>query len=341
MSYSLYINPDRPSWLKFRMDGIGGSDVASIRGHSPWTSPRQLAHDKKNRVEGEDISDKPKVKAGVILEPVIRRMFAENHPELFVFPTNIGDGITTFVSDERPWAMADLDAIAIDVANPDRKPIVVEIKTAHMPFAKDWKETWRGSDGVPKHYLEQVEHYFSITGWDEAYVVVWIDGFDYREYHFKRDDFSVDEVAKDVDEFWTRYVLGDEVPDQISPSDSKLAMAAHPNPGTELLHLDSDSEVEEVLELVDALTEAKNVKKTAEAQIADASVRLKDIIGDAKGIATEYGNITWVKNMRPKVDLDAMRDDDPIVVAAYDKLREKHTVQVPVDGGIRWNRKTK
>lgn len=334
-NYTLMTNPDRTSWLKSRQDGIGGSDVAAILGDSPWKSPYGLWGEKTQNIEAKDISQNPRVEAGTRLEPLIREWFQDLHPDLYVFPTDIEGSITTFVSKDRPWAMADLDGIAIDLDNPKRKPIVVEIKTAHTPYATEWRDPSFGNAAIPKHYLDQVLHYLSVTGWDEAYVCVLIDGWDLREYHITRDDMLIDSNDAKVDEFWTENVQKRISPPPTTKADGQSIFANHPA-SQGIRHLTSEGEQEDFEELIDDWSDAKEKVQAAEAVLDAATCALKAAIGNDKGVALDSGTITWVKKTRPKTDTKAMLAEDPDLCHAYDELKAKHTEKIPADGGLRW-----
>ena len=67
-------------WLELRSHGIGGSDVAAIMGLSPWRTPYQVWADKVLGIR-EDISGKPAVEWGTILEPVVGEHYKSLHPD--------------------------------------------------------------------------------------------------------------------------------------------------------------------------------------------------------------------------------------------------------------------
>ena len=62
-------------WVEARKSGIGGSDVASIMGLNKYSSPLEVWMEKTGRAETPDISDKPPVYWGVILEDVVADEF--------------------------------------------------------------------------------------------------------------------------------------------------------------------------------------------------------------------------------------------------------------------------
>ncbi|MFI3213996.1 MAG: YqaJ viral recombinase family protein [Eubacteriales bacterium] len=65
-------------WLDYRRTGIGGSDVASIFGVSPFGTARDTYYDKLNIVSAfDDEANKYQKKIGHLLEDVVAEMFSE------------------------------------------------------------------------------------------------------------------------------------------------------------------------------------------------------------------------------------------------------------------------
>jgi len=151
----MYQYKTRDAWLKARKKYIGGSDVACILGYNPWKTNRQLYQEKKGLVMPDDLSDNPLVAYGTNAEPLIRELFALDHPELKVeyIPEN------SWRNSKYPFAAASLDGFLTDENG--RKGIL-EIKTATITSgqqAAKWK------DRVPDNYYCQVLYYLGVTEW--------------------------------------------------------------------------------------------------------------------------------------------------------------------------------
>lgn len=71
---------DNAEWLQQRTHGIGGSDVAAIMGISKYKSAYALYMEKVGLLQPEDISDKPAVHWGCVLEPIVGEEYKKNHP---------------------------------------------------------------------------------------------------------------------------------------------------------------------------------------------------------------------------------------------------------------------
>ena len=66
----------RYEWLRYRKQGIGGSDVAAILGISKWNSAISLWLNKTNQTE-DDTQENEAMEWGTIMESVIRNHFAK------------------------------------------------------------------------------------------------------------------------------------------------------------------------------------------------------------------------------------------------------------------------
>lgn len=324
--FTVEITPTRKLWLRARNTGLGGSDAPTIMGHSPWKTPYRLWLEKTGRERPEDISDSPKVLAGTLSEPLIRRMFANRHRELEVTAGNDLFGaqpgsVVTLRSTSHPFMLGDLDGIAVDEAGVAH---VLEIKTAHMPSASQWDE------GVPAHYLDQVDHYLALTGLSGAYVVVWIDGWDYREFFVPRDEARIAALVAAEEKFWN-HVTADTPP---APESAPDLAYAHSDPSKEMRPLTGE-EAKAAAELIAAYTTSRATEKEAKAAADAAAIAIEKMVGDFKGISTPVGDAVWLRRRVKRVDRKAMEKDAPDVVGAYRALEDTHAVETIQNGGIR------
>lgn len=298
---------ERDEWLDFRRSHVGGSDVAAIMGLSPWRTAYQVWAEKTGLVEPEDISDRPRVEWGTRLEEEVARKFNDVHgPERHwvVRPS----GYSVLVDDDRPWAMATLDGI---VNGGGDGLAVFEAKTAHFPTSRAWGESGSGASGVPAHYLAQVNHYLSVTGWGRAYVAVLIDGWDYREYVVERDGADVGAVTEAVDRFWHDHVEAG-VPPEVTGDDGSALFEAHPKALADYAEGDVSQ-----LELVEEWREATSRERRAKREAADLANRLKSQIGDAAGLAFPEGRLTWSRTLASRFDGRALKSADPDTYERY------------------------
>lgn len=299
---------DREAWLDQRRKGVGGSDVAAIMGLSPYRGAYEVWAEKSGLIEAPDISDKPAVIWGNILESVIGDHYAESHPDREVRRLN-----AVCQSIERPWAQASLD---YEVKDPDLGWGVLEIKTAGQRSEGKW------DDGVPLFYQTQVAHYLSVTGRQFADVAVLIGGQDYREYRIMRDEDDMRAVESAVDEFWRRVQTGEEPHVDGSPGEAEALFK---------LHQTSDGEVWDCGDMPREVADYIYYKETADAakdRLEKAGNALKRLIGDRKGIKCPDYIVTWPRGTRKTFDKKRFMTEHP-------DLYEQYVNVGPSNSGIR------
>lgn len=271
---------DNDGWLEQRKHGIGGSDVAAIMGLSPWKSPLEVWLEKTSRASAPDLSEKESVAMGTELEGDVLEMYRRRHPTFRVQRVN-----AILVDKVRPWAQASLDGITRD---PELGWGVLEIKTGSRE--SEW------ADGVPLHYLTQVTHYLSVTGYPFADVAALIGdyGLHYHEYRVMRDDDDLQSVVESVDEFWADYVEKDAMPPYVSalPSEGKALHEMYKRSDGEM----EPSDAERTEKLAALTLELSDKLADATAQKLSASNELKRLVGEHKGIITPDYVITWVRS---------------------------------------------
>ena len=303
---------DRDAWLEVRRHGIGGSDVAAMMGLSPYRTPCETWAEKSGLIESPDISDKPSVMWGNILEPVIGDHYKSLHPDRTVKRLN-----AVCRSKERPWAQASLD---YEVKDPDLGWGILEIKTAGARSADQWDE------GVPLYYLTQVTHYMSVTGRPFADVAVLIGGNDYREYRVMRDEDDIRAVDEAVDAFWKRVENGD-APDVGGSVTESQALFRQFGTGTDHIEDYGADPDELTLYLI-----AKQQRDAAEELLKLRSNKLKQLIGEEKGFECDSGRVTWSRGVRTSFDSKRLKEELP-------DIYERYATQRPADYGIRFSKR--
>ena len=298
----------RDEWLEARNNGIGGSDAGAVMGLNPYRSPLEVWLEKTGKVEPKDLSDKEAVEWGTRLEPMVAQKFADNHPELKVLRKN-----ATMVSVDRPWAFANIDR---ELRGDGRG--VLECKTAGLRSADQWVY------GPPEHYIAQIQHYLSVTGWDFAWCAVLIGGQEYREFYIPRDAEDIAAIDKAVDAFWNEYVVKNVMPKMTGMRSESGALAGmYASPSDEYLSV-MDADMPELGEISDL----KRQIKALEERKSKAENIVKAAIGEAKGIESESVRATWVRSTQMTFDRKRFEADHP-------DLADEYTERKPKDGGLR------
>ena len=189
-------------WLDAR-HGIGGSDASAVLGMSPYKTNVELWEEKCNIRTPDDISDREYVKYGHDAEPLIRSLFALDHPEYSVeyFEDNM------IRNEKYPWAHASLDGELTDKFG--RKGIL-EIKTTNILNPMQ-RQKWDGR--IPDNYYIQVVHYLLVTEYDFVELRAQLKSewkgeirLSARDYHIERSEVLEDiEMLKEEEEqFWQK-----------------------------------------------------------------------------------------------------------------------------------------
>ena len=206
----------KEDWLNMRGKRIGGSDSSSVMGANPWMSNVDLWRIKTWRTQQKDISENPAVTFGVKAEPLLRKLFALDHPDLKVgYKEN-----NMFIDDQMPFAHYSADGWLTD----DRGRMgLLEIKTSTIT-SQAQRDKWQPK-AMPTNYYIQLIHGLMVTGYDFAYLRAYLrydfDGEFWahvKEYTIERNDVLEDiEKLKEAEiEFW-KNVTNDTEPPLLLP----------------------------------------------------------------------------------------------------------------------------
>lgn len=135
-------------WLYLRRSTIGGSDAGIILGVNPWQTPRDLWFSKR---EPEDLSGKPEVALGIILEPYAKELRKHDRDLSLMHPGSVSERPGTWRHPEHVWMTANVDA-------------VLETGFLEVGHGQEYKVTGKKWDSVPEYYYAQVQHYMVVTG---------------------------------------------------------------------------------------------------------------------------------------------------------------------------------
>lgn len=161
-------------WLEQRQSGIGGSEIASILGVSPFKSAVTLFYEKLGMLENKPATTA--MQLGNLFEPAIIKAFKQEFPTIRVHYENL-----TFASLEDPRFRANPDAIIEDQAG---NLSILEIKFT----SQYWTE-------IPQHYKYQVLWYMFVTGLKNPATLYAVTGGSLRAFTVEWDD-SLMELVK-------------------------------------------------------------------------------------------------------------------------------------------------
>lgn len=198
-------------WLRWRHDGIGGSDTPALMGENPWRSAKALFAEKSAPSKygsARPAPPKPAVadlfatapaapppppdrryrsaaSRGTALEPYARDLYNRH----------IGANLQPMClqSIDRPWQRASLDGFCAASRR------ALEIKCGDKVYAHT--ET---TGEVPKYYIGQLQHILAVSGFDAIDFWVWLPGKTPLLLTVPRDDAYIARMTAMQAEFWTR-----------------------------------------------------------------------------------------------------------------------------------------
>jgi putative phage-type endonuclease len=187
-----------------RKDRIGSGDAPVIMGVSPYKTSFCLYLEKTGVIPEEDISHRPAVFLGNVLEPIALDAFVANghlltHRQLHIARTDY------------PWATATIDGI-------DEHERVIEVKTSGFsnPLA------WRPLEHIHSHWFAQVQHQLWVAGKSEGIIVLLApDGMTW--WPIKRDQDYIDAMMVAECRFWEQVCGIADPPAPSTEADMRLA----------------------------------------------------------------------------------------------------------------------
>lgn len=267
---------DRTTWLGWRRDRLGSSDIAGVLGVSRWSSPRSVWADKLGLLDDGDRVESDKMRYGRYAEHMFSQWFADE--------TGLSlDSHQACVTHENGWAAASVDAFVFEGAPNGRKRVdwvtalgVCEMKTEGI--GRMWAD-----DGVPDDYWAQIQWQLHVTGAERGWFAV-LHGWRFELLEVARDEPYIAQIALTAETFWQDHVIGGVPPATIGhPADFDALTAQYPT---------HDEGVEAVLDPTIwnlyrlALAQAKDV----DANVARHRAALAAQLGDA-----EYGTVDGVR----------------------------------------------
>ena len=148
-----------------------------------------------------------------------------------------------------------------------------EAKTTNWRLAEEWDD-----DQVADHAEVQVQHGLAVTGRSHAWVVVLIDGRDFRFRRVERDEALIATLIAMEEEFWAQYVLPGLAPapeaNALDTIKAQYALVERPTIET--------ADPTRVRELLADRAEGKATEKAGKAQADVAEAGLRLLLGDAE-----------------------------------------------------------
>ncbi|MCH5191883.1 MAG: YqaJ viral recombinase family protein [Oscillospiraceae bacterium] len=180
-------------WLEWRKHGsqgdipytLGGSDIATVFGVSPWKTPLELWLEKHGDIPRKEPNNPKQLAMGHLQEPVVAHLFGEETGLSYYEDTNL------YQHPDYPWALANIDR---RYTTEDGEDAILECKTTSFHIRDHW------ADGIPYYYELQVRFYMAVLNINHAAIACsW--GFnpenDFKYYFIER-DLEVEEMIFSV-----------------------------------------------------------------------------------------------------------------------------------------------
>lgn len=287
---------DHDVWLRYRKQGIGGSDAGAICGLNPYVSPISVFLDKTSDVT-EDM-DNESMRQGRDLEAYVAQRFMEETGKKVRKCNRI------LQNENHPFMIADVDRLIVG------ESAGLECKTA-SPYSSDkWK------DGrIPEHYLLQCHHYMAVTGAKAWYIAVVIYGREFKYAKIERDEELIQYLVSIEREFWYRHVKTCTMP---SPDGSKVADEVLQN-----YFRESDKEKQVTLQEFDKQLERRDEltdmieKLDKERRQIDQNIKLA--MAEAE-VGVGSGHIVnWKSYVSSRIDTERLKKEKPEIYKDYCK----------------------
>lgn len=191
----------REDWLKFRLNGIGGSDASCVIGLNNWKTNRELWLEKVNKVY-EEIEDNESMEFGRDAEDSIRYLFTIKNKKKYVvdyLPNTI------LTNNEHPYLIYSPDGLLSELET--GKKGIWECKTGKINSAAD-KDKWENGN-MPESYYIQCLHGLIVTGYDFVILTAYLEYEDVNgnEYFIQKNyRIDRDKVVGDLE-----YLKGKEI----------------------------------------------------------------------------------------------------------------------------------
>ena len=232
----------REEWLALRKPYIGGSDVASVLGLSPWRTPYQLWAEKTGR-QVEEPKNPLSLELGSYEEDFVARKYAQL----------TGRTVRNFgymVCDDESHLCADIDRLVV----PDGESIAAyreDIRTDVILECKTAQFVW--DEEAPAYYLTQLQTYMGLTGCPHADIAVLFRSprVDFRIVRVDFNPVMFDGIREKVREWHEAHIARDVAPPPVCEEDCRTRFAIAKG-GTEIRATPRIMEVAEILKSAQA-----------------------------------------------------------------------------------------
>lgn len=285
---------DRETWLRYRKQGIGGSDAGAVCGLNPYSSPMKVYCDKIT----DDVSqtDNEAMRQGRDLEEYVAKRFCEETG----FKVRRANAI--FYHEQYPYMLADADRLLVGVN------AGLECKTVSPYCAEQWAD-----EKIPIQYQLQCYHYMSVFEMKEWYIAALVLGKDFIIRKLEWDDEIIDNLRVVEKDFWEKYVMQKQLPPPDgSESAEKLIAKMHGTScnGSSIPLSGFSEKLNRRAELIQLIQKLETEKKQIEQDV-------KLYLGDAERAEGDGYRVTWKNVTTNRVDNERFKQEKPELYQLY------------------------
>lgn len=289
------LNLSRDEWLRYRKQGIGGSDAGAICGLNPYATAMHVYHDKTS--EAISSADNEAMRQGRDLEDYVARRFMEASGK------KVRRANAIFYHEEYPFMLANVDRMV------SGENAGLECKTASPYMADKWKD---GS--IPMHYQIQCCHYMAVCGAEAWYIAALIYGKEFIFHRIERDEEIIRDLIRIERDFWENHVLGRTLPDPDGSEAADGIIAEYfKNSSPRTIPLDGfDQKLARRQEILTAMEQMEREKKQIEQE-------LKVYMGDAERAENSRFQVSWRPVDSTRIDSGKLKEEHPETYEKYQK----------------------
>lgn len=290
------LNLDKENWLRYRKNGIGGSDAGAVCGLNPYRTAIQVYYDKTS--EEIEETDNEAMRQGRELEEYVARRFCEASGK------KVRRANAMFYDEENPFMLADVDRMIVG------ENAGLECKTASPYMAEQWKD---GS--IPVSYQIQCYHYMAVCRADAWYIAILIYGREFKYYRIERDDEVIENLIRIEKEFWNGNVIPRVMPDPDGSKTADLAIAERfkDAQSNTILLSGFDERLRRRQELLTVMEHMEKEKRQIDQE-------LKIYLGDAETAENEHYRVSWKNVSRSSLDEKRLKEEQPEIYEKYRRI---------------------
>lgn len=325
-------------WLKCREHGpkgnieytVGGSDVATIFGLSPWTTPLELWMVKKGRMKPKSPPNPDQLAMGHMLEPIAAHFYAQRTGN------TVTDDNYLYQHATLEYALANIDRRY--TRKEDGEGGVLECKSLTYHKAADW------ADGaIPIYYELQLRYYLAVLDEEHgAFSALWGNNpeNDLATPHIERVQAKEDIIFEKLDR-WIWSLRHDKPPtmEDVQPQLAMDALARIYGAGKKgLPTIEFPRKYEPQLRKIAALQEEnaqlKGAIKKNEEAIEAHSVRIAELMKEHEhGILTTTTDkllVDFVTSTSRRVSSEYLKQNYPSIYEEARKPSKNRKVKVTI-----------